>query len=71
MRVNDDVEKMFDKINAMLRSKDFSELDRFLEMRDNLFDEIATDIKPPLRRIQEGGEGNVTRVGGLDFNIVA
>ena len=38
MRVNDQVEAIFDKINDMLRTKDFSDLDMVLEMRDKLFD---------------------------------
>ena len=36
MRVNDQVEAIFDKINDMLRTKDFSDLDMVLEMRDKL-----------------------------------
>lgn len=51
MRVNDDVEAIFDKINEMLRRKDFSDLDRILEMRDRLFDTIVEAIKNQLRRI--------------------
>ena len=51
MRVNDRVEAIFDKINAMLVSNDFAELDRVPEMRDELFEEIAAAVKSQLRRI--------------------
>lgn len=53
MRVNDRVEAVFDKINAMLLSNDFSELDRVLELRDELFDTIVTAVKSQLRRIHD------------------
>ena len=48
MRVNDQVEAIFDKINDMLRTKDFSDLDMVLEMRDKLFDTIVEAIKSQL-----------------------
>ena len=51
MRVNDQVEAIFDKINDMLASKNFSDLDLVLEMRDRLFDTIVEAIKNQLRRI--------------------
>ena len=51
MRVNDQVEAIFDKINDMLATKDFSDLDLVLEMRDRLFDTIMEAIKNQLRRI--------------------
>ena len=51
MRVNDDVEAIFIKINEMLHTKDFSDLDRILTMRDRLFDTIVEAIKHQLRRI--------------------
>ncbi len=53
MRVNDQVEEIFDKINDMLATKDFSDLDLVLEMRDKLFDTIVEAIKNQLRRIHE------------------
>ena len=53
MRVNDDVEAIFVKINEMLRSKDFSELDKVLEMRDRLFETIVGAVKSQLRRIHD------------------
>ena len=48
MRVNDQVEAIFDKINDMLATKDFSDLDLVLEMRDKLFDTIVEAIKSQL-----------------------
>lgn len=51
MRVNDEVEAIFDTINGMLASNDFSQLDTVLEMRDRLFDTIVGAIKNQLRRI--------------------
>lgn len=53
MRVNDRVEAIFDKINAMLVSNDFSELDQVLAMRDELFGQIVEAVKSQLRRIHD------------------
>ena len=64
MRVNDQVEAIFDKINDMLRTKDFSDLDMVLEMRDKLFDTIVEAIKSQLRRIN-GDETVSTRASVL------
>lgn len=69
MRVNDQVEAIFDKINEMLRSKDFSELDHVLELRDQLFDTIVEAIKNQLRRITDGSSTS-TRVGVLYLTIL-
>lgn len=52
MRINDEVEAIFEKINEMLRSKDFSDIDLVLEMRDALFDTIVDATKSQLTRIQ-------------------
>ena len=58
MRVNDQVEAIFDKINDMLSSKDFSDLDLVLVMRDQLFDTIVEAIKSQLRRINSNPSGS-------------
>lgn len=63
MRVNDQVEAIFDKINDMLATKDFSDLDLVLEMRDKLFDTIVEAIKSQLRRINDVPSAG-TRAGG-------
>lgn len=69
MRVNDEVEAIFDKINDMLRTKDFSELDTVLVMRDKLFDTIVEAVKSQLRRIN--GDTTVsTRASVLYLTIL-
>ena len=69
MRVNDQVEAIFDKINDMLATKDFSDLDLVLEMRDKLFDTIVEAIKSQLRRIN-GDETVSTRASVLYLTIL-
>lgn len=53
MRVNDGVEAVFNKINEMLRTKDFSDRNRVHEMRDGLFGTLAEATRRQLARIQE------------------
>ncbi len=53
MHINDEVESIYRQIESMLRRGDFSELDRVLSMRDNLFETIATAIKSELERINQ------------------
>ena len=69
MRVNDQVEAIFVKINDMLATKDFSDLDLVLEMRDKLFDTIVEAIKSQLRRINDVPSGS-TRAGVLYLTIL-
>ena len=69
MRVNDQVEEIFDKINDMLATKDFSDLDLVLEMRDQLFDTIVEAIKSQLRRIHSNPSGS-TRASVLYLTIL-
>ena len=69
MRVNDEVEAIFVKINEMLAGGDFSELDRVLDMRDRLFDTIVGAIKNQLRRIHEDPSGS-TRASVLYLTIL-
>ena len=69
MRVNDQVEAIFDKINDMLASKDFSDLDVVLEMRDRLFDTIVEAVKSQLRRIN-GDPQTSTRASVLYLTIL-
>ncbi|MFI3282104.1 MAG: inorganic phosphate transporter [Rikenellaceae bacterium] len=70
MDINDDVEKIFDKINEMLTNKDFSDLDAVLEMRDELFDHIADAVKKQLRRIKQHPEQGSTRSSILYLNLL-
>ena len=53
MHINDEVESIYRQIESMLRRGDFSELDRVLSMRDNLFETIAIAIKSELERINQ------------------
>ncbi len=69
MRVNDEVESIFVKINRMLANKEFSELDEILEMRDHLFDTISEAVKNQLRRI-DGEEASSTRSSVLYLSIL-
>ena len=69
MRVNDDVEAIFDKINEMLRSKDFSGLDEVLVMRDRLFETIVGAVKSQLRRIHDD-ESTGTRSSVLYLTVL-
>lgn len=69
MRVNDEVEAILHKINDMLRTKDFSELDTVLVMRDKLFGTIVEAVKSQLRRIN--GDTTVsTRASVLYLTIL-
>ncbi len=69
MGINDQVEAIFDKINDMLASKQFEDLDQVLEMRDRLFDTIAEAIKHQLRRIHEDPQVS-TRASVLYLGIL-
>ena len=51
MSINDDVESIYRHINNMLRTGDFSDIERVLTMRDQLFETIADAIKSELGRI--------------------
>ncbi len=53
MHINDEVENIYSRINQMLQSDDFSEIDLVLEQRDHLFESIAEAIKHQLRRIKD------------------
>lgn len=53
MGINDDVESIYHRINAMLRDGDFSDIETVLSLRDQLFESIAEAIKSELTRINE------------------
>lgn len=67
--INDEVDNIFNKVNEMLRAKDFSKLDEVLVMRDQLFYTIAESIKNQIRRLktQEGS----TKASALYMNILS
>lgn len=50
--INNSVSELYGRINDMLQSNDFTNIDLVLAMRDELFDLIAQAIKNQLRRIQ-------------------
>lgn len=52
MKINDDVEAIFARINVMLKHKDFADLELILELRDELFESIAQAVKSQLKRIK-------------------
>lgn len=66
--VNDEVENIFNSVNQMLASNDFSKLDQIMTMRDALFGIIAERIKNQIRRIKSGDAS--TRASALYFNIL-
>lgn len=66
--VNDGVDNIFNKVNEMLRDKDFSDLDEVLVMRDNLFTVIADAIKHQIKRLKE--EQTSTKASMLYLNIL-
>lgn len=67
-QVNDRVDNIFNKINTMLREKNFSDLDLVLEMRDELFGVIAEAIKNQLHRLENGNMS--TKASILYLNIL-
>ncbi|MDR0420463.1 MAG: inorganic phosphate transporter, partial [Prevotellaceae bacterium] len=54
MKITNSVEKIYVKINEMVHTKNFNELDLILEMRDNLFVVIADAVKDELKRVKTG-----------------
>ncbi len=70
MSVNNDVEDIFAKINAMLSSKDFSDIDAVLELRDTIFDKIVDAIKKQIRRIKADPDQTSTRANMLYLNLL-
>lgn len=52
MKINDDVETIFSRINVMLQNNDFADIELILELRDELFESIAEAIKRQLKRIK-------------------
>ena len=67
-QINDEVDEIFNKINEMLRKKDFTDLDEIMVMRDKLFGTIADKIKSQIRRLKT--EDMSTRGSMLYMNIL-
>ncbi len=68
MMVNDNVKGVYAKINEMLQTSDFSEMDMVMHMRDQLMEMINDVIKNQLRRINDN-EGS-TKASVLYLNIL-
>jgi phosphate/sulfate permease len=68
MAVNDNVKKLYDKINSMLETNDFSDMDKVMTGRDKLMEMIGDVIKRQLRRIQR--EKGSTKTSVLFLNIL-
>ena len=66
--INDEVDNIFDKINKMLREKDFSGINDVMHMRDALFITIADSIKNQIRRLKS--QEMSTRASELYLNIL-
>lgn len=66
--VNDEVDNIFNKINEMMRKKDFADLDDVLVMRDALFNTIASSIKNQIKRLKT--EPMSTKASTLYLNIL-
>ena len=68
MQVNDNVKKLYDKINSMLETNDYRDMDKVMQGRDRLMEMIGDVIKRQLRRIQ--GEKGSTKTSVLFLNIL-
>ena len=68
MKINDEVETIFTRINVMLRNNDFADIDLILELRDELFESIADAIKRQLKRIK--GQQSSTKASLLYLTIL-
>jgi Na+/phosphate symporter len=60
--VNDNVKDIYNKINTMLQTNDFSEMSVVMQMRDGLFEMINDVIKNQLRRIKSNETSTKTSV---------
>ncbi|MCB9018544.1 MAG: inorganic phosphate transporter [Prevotellaceae bacterium] len=68
MCINDDVEKIFEKMNVMVLARDMSELGYVLELRDKLFNRIVEVMNNQLFRIKE--KSTSTQSSALFFTIL-
>ncbi|MDR2912532.1 MAG: inorganic phosphate transporter [Alistipes sp.] len=68
MAVNDNVKKLYGKINRMLETNDFSDMEAVMQGRDKLMEMIGDVIKRQLRRIQ--GEKGSTKTSVLYLAIL-
>ena len=68
IRVNDQVSLIYKRINLMLQSQNFSNIDDVLKLKDDLFEIIASAIKDQLRRIKT--KSTSTKSSILYLNIL-
>lgn len=66
--VNDEVARIFERINVMLRSNDFADLEQVLRMRDKLFEDLDEATKHQLKRIK--AKASSTKASLLYLNIL-
>ncbi len=68
MEINNAVAKIYERINDMLKSNDFTDIEQVLRMRDSLFEQIADAIKHQLKRIK--AKASSTKASMLYLNIL-
>ncbi len=66
--INNDVSKIYDRINVMLRTNDFRDIDTVMRMRDGLFESIDEGIRRQLKRIKS--KSTSTKASMLYLNIL-
>lgn len=69
IRVGDEVEGIYRRVNAMLTSNDFGDIDLVLSMRDRLFETISDAIKSELKRLNSPGKSS-TKASMLYLTIL-
>ena len=69
IRVGDEVEAIYRRIDTMLATNDFGDIDLVLSMRDRLFETISDAIKSELRRFNDAGKGS-TKASMLYLTIL-
>jgi len=69
IRVGDEVEAIYRRIDAMLTTNDFGDIDLVLSLRDRLFETISEAIKSELRRFNASGRGS-TKASMLYLTIL-
>lgn len=69
MYINNEVSNIYERINVMLSSNDFADLEQVLRMRDKLFVDIDEAIKRQLKRIK--AKASSTKASMLYLNILS
>ncbi len=67
--INDEVSKIFERINVMLSSNDFADIQKVLRMRDKLFEDLDDAMKHQLKRIK--ARASSTKSSLLYLNILS